>query len=83
MPNGERTAATMGCPNRDGDGAGDKDDRCPDLAGTFAGCPDTDGDGLVDGGCLPDRSRTDYQQGCPELKEEVKQVLEFAIRAIN
>ena len=83
-PTEKGTAATMGCPDRDGDGVADKDDRCPGLAGTFAGCPDTDGDGLVDPeDACPTEAGPTTNRGCPELKEEVKQVLEFAMRAIQ
>jgi outer membrane protein OmpA-like peptidoglycan-associated protein len=43
-------ASLNGCPDRDGDGVADKDDRCPDVPGlvSLKGCPDTDGDGVAD-----------------------------------
>ena len=39
-----------GCPDSDGDGIADKDDACPNKAGSAAmnGCPDSDGDGVSD-----------------------------------
>ncbi len=83
-PTEKGTIATQGCPDRDGDGVLDKDDRCPDKAGTFAGCPDSDGDGLVDpDDACPTEAGPTTNRGCPELKQEVKKVLEFAMRAIQ
>ena len=42
----------QGCPNpdKDGDGILDKDDKCPDVAGskTAMGCPDADLDSVAD-----------------------------------
>lgn len=78
------TAATMGCPDRDGDGVADADDRCPDVAGPFTGCPDTDGDGLMDADdSCPEEAGPTTNKGCPEIKEEDKEVLEFAMRAVQ
>ncbi len=39
-----------GCPDKDGDGIADKDDKCPTVAGVkyLDGCPDKDGDGIAD-----------------------------------
>jgi outer membrane protein OmpA-like peptidoglycan-associated protein len=37
-----------GCPDGDGDGVADKDDKCPNAAGSLNGCPDGDGDGVAD-----------------------------------
>lgn len=83
-PTEKGTPATMGCPDRDGDGVLDRDDRCPDKAGTFAGCPDTDGDGLIDpNDACPTEAGPTTNKGCPELKEDVKEVLEFAMRAVQ
>ena len=78
------SVATQGCPDRDKDGVPDKDDRCPDKAGPFTGCPDTDSDGVIDAddGC-PDQPGPANNGGCPELKEEEKEVLEFAKRAVQ
>lgn len=80
------TAERNGCPlrDRDGDGVADEDDRCPDAAGTFDGCPDSDGDGLMDAeDRCPDEAGTTENRGCPEIKAEVKKVLEFATRAVQ
>ncbi len=83
-PDEAGSAATLGCPDRDGDGVADIDDRCPDKPGTFNGCPDTDGDGIPDDQDLcPEEAGPASNKGCPELKEEVKQVLEFAMRAVQ
>lgn len=83
-PTEKGTVATMGCPDRDGDGVIDKDDRCPDNAGRFAGCPDTDGDGLVDpDDACPTEAGATTNRGCPELKQEVKEILAFAMRAVQ
>jgi len=83
-PTEKGTVSTMGCPDRDGDGVIDREDRCPDKAGTFAGCPDTDGDGLIDpDDACPTEAGPSTNKGCPELKKEVKEVLEFAMRAVQ
>lgn len=81
-------AANNGCPvyDRDGDGIPDAEDRCPDDAGPAAlqGCPDRDGDGVpdVDDRC-PEEPGLASNKGCPEIKEEVKQVLSTAMRAVQ
>lgn len=78
------TKATMGCPDRDNDGVADVNDRCPDVPGSVAGCPDTDGDGLVDiDDRCPNEAGPESNKGCPEIKEEVKEILEFAMRAVQ
>ncbi len=54
--------------DKDGDGVADKDDLCPDEAGTPAtkGCPDKDGDGVADkDDKCPDVMGTAANQGCP------------------
>ncbi|MCB0640846.1 MAG: thrombospondin type 3 repeat-containing protein, partial [Phaeodactylibacter sp.] len=74
-----------GCPNtdKDGDGVQDKDDKCPDVAGPYAGCPDTDGDGVHDGmDKCPATFGPVTNNGCPEIKQEEKEVLEFAAQAV-
>jgi len=77
-------AASQGCPDRDKDGFADAKDMCPDKAGQTNGCPDTDGDGLHDGvDACPERIGTAAKKGCPELKKEEKEVLEFATRAVQ
>ncbi len=83
-PNEAGPANTMGCPDRDGDGVADKDDRCPDAPGPYAGCPDTDGDGVIDADdACPTEPGLASNKGCPELKQEVKEVLRFAMRAVQ
>lgn len=79
------TAGTVnGCPDKDGDGVADMDDKCPDVAGTMDGCPDTDGDGLADNvDSCPTQAGTAANKGCPEIKEEVKEVLKFAMSAVQ
>lgn len=80
------TVERRGCPvrDRDGDGVPDEEDRCPDAAGTFDGCPDTDGDGVMDADDrCPQQPGTAENKGCPEIKAEVKKVLEFATRAVQ
>lgn len=77
-----------GCPvsDRDGDGIPDKQDLCPDQPGPaeFMGCPDTDGDGIPDvHDKCPNSPGPASNQGCPELKPEEKEVLEFAMKAVQ
>ena len=57
-----------GCPDTDGDMLADKDDKCPDVAGTVNGCPDTDGDGLADmeDNC-PNEVGLMIDKGCPKI----------------
>lgn len=53
----------------DGDGIKDKDDECPEEAGTIenGGCPDTDGDGVVDKlDACPNAIGTAALGGCPD-----------------
>lgn len=55
--------------DRDGDGIGDKDDKCPDVAGLKAlmGCPDRDGDGVSDlEDSCPDVAGLEKLKGCPD-----------------
>ncbi len=83
-PDEPGTAELQGCPDRDGDGVADKDDRCPDDPGTFGGCPDSDGDGIIDpDDTCPDQAGLINNKGCPELNEEEKQLLNFAMRAVQ
>jgi len=64
-----------GCPDADGDGVADKDDKCPQVKGPKenGGCPwpDTDGDGVLDKDdrCV-DVKGTVANNGCPEISEE-------------
>jgi outer membrane protein OmpA-like peptidoglycan-associated protein len=58
-----------GCPDKDGDGIADKDDKCPDAAGKkeFNGCPDRDGDGIIDkDDACPDEKGLSQYTGCPD-----------------
>jgi outer membrane protein OmpA-like peptidoglycan-associated protein len=64
-----------GCPDADGDGVADKDDKCPTVAGAKdnAGCPwpDTDGDGVADkDDKCPTVAGTVANNGCPEISQE-------------
>lgn len=83
-PNDRGPLVLNGCPDTDGDGVLDKIDRCPDKPGSDAGCPDTDGDGLndADDGC-PDQVGPATNRGCPELKQEEKEVLDLATKAVQ
>jgi outer membrane protein OmpA-like peptidoglycan-associated protein len=77
-------ALTDGCPDRDGDGVADKDDRCPDTPGKYTGCPDTDGDGLMDADDrCPNKPGLIQNGGCPEVEKEIRDVLEFAMQAVQ
>ncbi|NUO02704.1 MAG: OmpA family protein [Saprospiraceae bacterium] len=83
-PDEKGTASAMGCPDRDGDGVADAKDKCPDKAGTMEGCPDTDGDSVHDGDDrCPNEAGLAANKGCPEIKKEVREVLNFAMRAVQ
>ena len=75
-----------GCPDSDGDGIEDTMDKCPSLPGiaSFQGCPDTDNDGLEDS---KDKCPNTYgpisNQGCPVIEEKDKEVLSFAMKAVQ
>tara|TARA_R110001599_G_scaffold339010_1_gene558323 strand:- start:5008 stop:6417 length:1410 start_codon:yes stop_codon:yes gene_type:complete len=73
-----------GCPDTDGDGVKDSLDACPTVAGTLNGCPDSDGDGVKDSddNC-PETAGLASNNGCPEVKEEVKKVLDLAVKDIQ
>lgn len=73
-----------GCPDSDGDGIKDSDDQCPRLAGTLNGCPDSDGDGIRDqDDTCPQVAGVTANNGCPEIKEEVKEALDLAVKNIQ
>ncbi|HMQ47948.1 MAG TPA: OmpA family protein [Saprospiraceae bacterium] len=75
-----------GCPDKDGDGITDASDRCPDKPGVpaFNGCPDSDGDGLADpDDRCPNTAGPISNRGCPEIKQEDKEVLTFAMKAVQ
>ncbi|MEM9919614.1 MAG: OmpA family protein [Bacteroidota bacterium] len=85
-PNDAGIAALNGCPDTDSDGVADKDDRCPDVAGSTAmnGCPDTDSDGVADpDDKCPNRAGPASNSGCPEIEEKDKEVLTFAMQAVQ
>jgi outer membrane protein OmpA-like peptidoglycan-associated protein len=80
------TPYTNGCPDLDNDGIADKDDVCPTEAGLpeHKGCPDTDQDGVADPfDKCPNTKGPASNAGCPELKQEEKEVLEFAMKAVQ
>lgn len=73
-----------GCPDSDNDGVIDADDACPNVAGTLNGCPDADGDGVKDADDqCPQTAGLAANNGCPEVEEEVKKVLELAVKNIQ
>ncbi|MEL7377475.1 MAG: OmpA family protein [Bacteroidota bacterium] len=76
-----------GCPDTDGDGKYDNEDACPLLyAETEDGCPpadrDEDGTPDVEDRC-PDEFGPRDNRGCPEVEQEVVQLLEFATQAVQ
>ncbi len=76
-----------GCPlvkDSDGDGVADDADPCPDAAGTLGGCPDTDGDGVADNlDKCPNSAGPATNFGCPEVKKETKERLEFVTKNVQ
>lgn len=87
-PNEAGIVANAGCPDtdRDKDGVLNDIDECPDTAGLAAlkGCPDSDGDGIADkDDKCPNEAGLASNKGCPEIEEEVKEVLDLAMRAVQ
>ncbi len=75
-----------GCPDSDGDGIMDSEDDCPNSPGEarFNGCPDSDGDGIIDINDKCPNSPAPYSaDGCPTIKQEDKDVLNYALSAIQ
>lgn len=81
-----------GCPmDSDGDGVADYLDQCPGTPAAAKGmvdekgCPiDTDGDGVYDyEDVCPNEVGVKANNGCPEIKEEVKKVFEKALNGIE
>jgi OmpA-OmpF porin, OOP family len=70
-----------GCPDADGDGVADKDDKCPTVKGPKdnAGCPwpDTDGDGVFDKDdkCPTVAGTVAKNNGCPEVSDDTMKKL--------
>ncbi len=85
-PETQGSPANKGCPDLDGDGVVDIDDQCPSQAGLPEnnGCPDSDGDGVADPfDKCPNIIGTVANKGCPELEPEEKEVLLFAMKAVE
>jgi len=79
-------ASNQGCPvtDRDGDGVPDSEDQCPDQAGPLNGCPDGDNDGFADNiDRCPEAAAPLSKDGCPEIKKEDKEVLDYAVQAVQ
>jgi len=73
-----------GCPDADGDGVADADDMCPNRAGKFSGCPDTDNDRTHDGiDKCPNEKGPGSNDGCPDIKVEDKQRLEYVAQSVQ
>jgi OmpA-OmpF porin, OOP family len=78
-----------GCADGDGDGVQDSEDKCPNtekgIKVDTTGCPaDSDGDGVVDSmDKCPNSKGEATNDGCPEVKAEVKKRLDFATRGIT
>ncbi len=88
-PNQAGVARYAGCPvpDSDKDGINDEEDKCPTVAGVarYAGCPvpDGDGDGVNDEeDKCPAIVGVASNAGCPEIKQEVKQKVEFAAKNV-
>ncbi len=86
------TVDKHGCPiDSDGDGVADYKDKCPNTPKKAIGfvdefgCPkDTDGDGILDyeDEC-PTVPGVKANKGCPEIKREVRQLLQKAMQGIE
>ena len=69
----------------DGDGVKDKDDKCPNIAGTIgtAGCPDSDGDGVTD---LDDKCPlvpgVKEENGCPKNFRQSVEIMSKARKGL-
>lgn len=73
-----------GCPDSDGDGVANLDDPCPTIPGTLSGCPDSDKDGVSDkDDKCPNSPGLASNNGCPEIKQEVKARLDYAKKAVQ
>ena len=90
-PNVAGLKTNAGCPEEtkkdsDNDGITDDKDECPFTAGlpSLNGCPDTDGDGVMDkvDNC-PTAPGPASNRGCPVIEKADKEVLDFAMRAVQ
>ncbi len=77
-----------GCPEKspdaDGDGFADDVDKCPSTPGALNGCPDSDLDGVADANDkCPNKPGAIANNGCPELQEAEKAILQRAKEAIE
>lgn len=78
-----------GCPDTDQDGVADIDDQCANTPKNVTvdrlGCPvDMDKDGIADfEDKCPNESGIKANKGCPEVKEEVKQLFKQALTGIK
>ena len=88
-PNVKGSDQFKGCPDTDGDGIQDSLDKCPNSEANTKvnaeGCPaDTDGDGIVDlDDACPNLAGVVANNGCPEIKAEVKQLFQKALQGIE
>lgn len=70
--------------DRDGDGFADEIDFCPDDPGSINGCPDDDGDKVPNPlDKCPDVAGPIGNDGCPEIEEKDREVLDFAMQAVR
>ncbi|MBA4318645.1 MAG: cell envelope biogenesis protein OmpA, partial [Flavobacterium sp.] len=79
--------AFKGCPDTDGDGIADKDDKCPTVAGPKenGGCPvlDADKDGVADkDDDCPTVAGPASNKGCPEVTTEALDDLKVEARSV-
>ena len=90
-PNVPGLKSNAGCPEEtkkdsDNDGITDDKDECPFTPGlpSMNGCPDTDGDGVMDkvDNC-PTTPGPASNKGCPIIEKADKEVLDFAMRAVQ
>ncbi len=85
-PTESGVAALNGCPDTDGDGIANSNDNCPETVGLakFNGCPDSDNDGVADpNDKCPTTAGSPGNFGCPEIKQEERDALALATRAIR
>jgi OmpA-OmpF porin, OOP family len=82
-------AKFFGCPDTDGDGVADVDDKCANTPKNVKvdrlGCPiDSDKDGIADHeDKCPNEAGIKANKGCPEVKEEVKELFKQALTGVK